>query len=68
YVTGHACRACGRCHRAESIKEDDAGTLASFNSHTKTMGYLIENGDVMAVIDTIMAPFKDTSAPVLAAP
>jgi hypothetical protein len=44
YVTGPASRACGACHRAEWIKEDDAVSLASFNSHTKTNGYLLENG------------------------
>jgi hypothetical protein len=68
YVTGPASRACGGCHRAECINEDNAGELAAFNQHTKMGGYLVENGDVNAVIETIMAPFKDTSAPVLAAP
>jgi OmcA/MtrC family decaheme c-type cytochrome len=60
YVTGPASRACGGCHRAELIKEDLAGDLAAFNSHTKVNGYLIENdtGVLDKVIETIMALFK----------
>ena len=44
YVTGPASRACGGCHRAELINEDEAGELISFNQHTKQGGYLIEEG------------------------
>jgi len=60
YVTGPASRACGGCHRAELIKEDRAGDLTAFNSHTKTNGYLIENatGVLDSVIETIMALFN----------
>jgi hypothetical protein len=45
YVVGPASRACGGCHRAEWIKEDKPGELASFNQHTNAGGYLIENTD-----------------------
>ena len=66
YVTGPASRACGSCHRARMINEDEAGELVSFNQHTKQGGYLIEEGAdsqeteslLMAVIDYIMALFK----------
>jgi hypothetical protein len=42
YVTGPASRACGGCHRARLINDDDAGGLASFNQHTGMMGYLVD--------------------------
>ncbi|MFC1781700.1 hypothetical protein ACFLZ8_05510 [Planctomycetota bacterium] len=69
YVTGPASRACGSCHRAEMINEDDAGGLIAFNQHTKDGGYLIEvtdeetdeneaEGVLATVIETIMAYFK----------
>ena len=63
YITGPASRACGSCHRAELIKEDEAGELIAFNQHTKQGGYLIEGGDDYAsildqVIDYIMGLFK----------
>jgi hypothetical protein len=66
YVTGPASRACGGCHRAELINEDDAGGLMLFNLHTKQGGYLIEATDeerlddvatLLEVIDEIMAKF-----------
>ena len=63
YVTGPASRACGACHRAKMINEDEASELISFNQHTKQGGYLIEGGDdytvtLGEVIDYIMALFK----------
>jgi CxxC motif-containing protein (DUF1111 family) len=62
YVTGPASRACGGCHRAELINEDDAGDLASFNQHTRTFGYLLENDDddvtTYAVIRKMMEWFE----------
>jgi OmcA/MtrC family decaheme c-type cytochrome len=63
YVTGPASRACGSCHRASLINEDDAGKLIAFNQHTKQGGYLIEGGDDSAsvldkVIDYIMGLFR----------
>ena len=63
YVTGPASRACGGCHRATMIKEDDFGDLIAFNQHTKLGGYLIEAGDdavatLQAVIDQIMSIFE----------
>jgi len=66
YITGPASRACGSCHRARMINEDEAGELVSFNQHTKQGGYLIKEGAnsqetqslLTAVIDYIMALFK----------
>jgi hypothetical protein len=66
YITGPASRACGGCHRAGLINEDEAGELMSFNQHTTQGGYLIEGGAdnqetqdlLMTVIDEIMALFK----------
>lgn len=60
YVTGPATRACGACHRADMINEDDAGKLAAFNAHVAANGYLIEDGDGVldTVIATIMGLFK----------
>jgi OmcA/MtrC family decaheme c-type cytochrome len=63
YITGPGSRACGACHRAEMINDDEAGELISFNQHTKQGGYLIEGGDdytitLGEVIDYIMALFK----------
>jgi OmcA/MtrC family decaheme c-type cytochrome len=70
-VTGPASRACGSCHRAEWIKEDHAGDLASFNAHTAAFGTYVENDPVDAdgdgleeepvlwgVIDKIMSLFE----------
>jgi OmcA/MtrC family decaheme c-type cytochrome len=58
-VTGPAARACGACHRAQMINEDDAGKLAAFNEHTKVFGYRVEDGDGVweAVIEEIMSLF-----------
>jgi OmcA/MtrC family decaheme c-type cytochrome len=63
YVSGPASRACGGCHRAVLINEDNAGELLSFNQHTTQGGYLIEGGEdadgtLLTVIDEIMALFK----------
>jgi hypothetical protein len=63
YITGPASRACGACHRAELINEDQASELISFNQHTKQGGYLIEGGDdypsvLEEVINCIMALFE----------
>jgi len=69
FVTGPASRACGACHRAHMIKEDDAGRLAAFNQHTKQGGYLIEDPERVdggttgqglwdKVVEVVMALFK----------
>jgi OmcA/MtrC family decaheme c-type cytochrome len=63
YVTGPATRACGGCHRAELIKEDNAQGLALFNQHTAQYGYMLEAGEkpsdtLTSVFDQIMALFK----------
>ena len=62
YATGPASKACGGCHRAELINDDDANGLASFLQHTNMGGYLIEAGEddlatLGIVIDQIMANF-----------
>jgi len=44
YVTGPGYRSCGGCHRADFIKEGEAGKLASLNGHARDMGYLVEAG------------------------
>jgi OmcA/MtrC family decaheme c-type cytochrome len=65
YISGPASRACGGCHRAELIKEDAAVELASFNSHNRANGYLLETtsstyaADYQVVISTIMAYFEE---------
>jgi OmcA/MtrC family decaheme c-type cytochrome len=62
YVTGPATRACGACHRAKAIKEDNPAELEAFFSHTRTNGYLVEYVDsagTETVINTIMANFYD---------
>ena len=60
-VTGPASRACGGCHKAVLINEDDAGRLGSFNAHVTMGGYNIENDAtssyVYKVIDKIMNSF-----------
>jgi OmcA/MtrC family decaheme c-type cytochrome len=63
YVTGPATRACGGCHRAELIKDDNAQGLALFNLHTAQYGYMVEAGEqpldtLNSVFDQIMALFK----------
>jgi len=61
-VTGPASRACGGCHRAELINEDQAGYLASFNAHTEAGGTYVENDEedtvLYGVIDKIMSLFE----------
>jgi OmcA/MtrC family decaheme c-type cytochrome len=59
YVTGPGSKACGGCHRAELINEDDAGKLASFNQHTKAGGYLVEDGVWDDIVAEVMALFAD---------
>jgi OmcA/MtrC family decaheme c-type cytochrome len=46
YVTGPGSRACGGCHRATMINEDDASTLLGFYQHTgnQTGGYMLPVG------------------------
>jgi len=60
YDAGPASRACGSCHRAAMINEDDAGSLVSFNAHTKAFGYLVEDAtDVLStIVSTIMAQYE----------
>jgi OmcA/MtrC family decaheme c-type cytochrome len=59
YVSGPATRACGACHRAVFVNEDDESGLGAFNEHTKTNGYLIPDapGVLDTVIKTIMSYF-----------
>jgi hypothetical protein len=61
-VTGPASRACGGCHKAVLINEDDEAKLASFHSHMAMGGYNVENDTagtyVYKMIDRIMTFFK----------
>ncbi|MCW8924645.1 MAG: hypothetical protein OQJ84_00140, partial [Xanthomonadales bacterium] len=59
-VTGPTARACGGCHRADIIAEDDAGELAAFNRHTNDFGYFLENEDgaYEKVVEKIMGMFE----------
>jgi len=62
-VTGPASRACGACHRAELINEDDAVDLKAFNQHMELGGYMVEAGEdplstLGATIDEIMANYE----------
>jgi len=61
-VTGPASRACGGCHKAVEINEDNEARLASFNSHMSMGGYNVENDTantyVYKMIDRIMTFFK----------
>jgi hypothetical protein len=61
-VTGPASRACGGCHRAVFINEDDAGGLAAFNVHTDMGGYNVPNDTantyVYQMIEHIMTMFE----------
>ena len=61
-VIGPASRACGGCHKAVVINEDDEAELASFNSHMAMGGYNVENDAagtyVYKMIDRIMTFFK----------
>jgi len=62
-VTGPASRACGGCHRAVLIKEDEAGELLTFDTHAAQGGYLIDAGEdpdglLLEVINEIMSTFN----------
>jgi OmcA/MtrC family decaheme c-type cytochrome len=59
-VTGPAARACGGCHRANMINDDDADTLLAFYEHMELLGYLIEDdeGVLESVIEQINAYFE----------
>ncbi len=60
YISGPASRACGACHRAVLINEDQAVELISFNQHTKLGGYLIEGGvDNQATQDILMTTISE---------
>jgi OmcA/MtrC family decaheme c-type cytochrome len=60
FVTGPASRACGACHRAEHLKEDNAGGLAAFQQHVKAGGYVVNDGSGVydAVVEKIMGMFQ----------
>jgi OmcA/MtrC family decaheme c-type cytochrome len=57
YISGPGSRACGACHRAVMIIEDNAGELGSFNQHTQSGGYLLlaDDYDILDVIDETQA-------------
>jgi OmcA/MtrC family decaheme c-type cytochrome len=63
FVTGPASRACGACHRARLINQDQAGGLTSFNAHTDGGGTYSENDPeednvLFGVIDKLMSLFR----------
>jgi hypothetical protein len=53
YVTGPASRACGGCHRAQAINEDDATKLLEFNQHTGLFGTLVAAGTGTTNLDAV---------------
>jgi hypothetical protein len=61
YVTGPASRACGGCHKAVFINEDNAGGLAAFHTHVEQGGYNVPNDEentyVYVMIEHIMDMF-----------
>jgi OmcA/MtrC family decaheme c-type cytochrome len=60
YVVGPGSRACGGCHKADIINEDNAGELAAFHQHIKGGGYLVEDDDGVYddIVATIMGMFE----------
>jgi OmcA/MtrC family decaheme c-type cytochrome len=64
YVTGPTSRACGGCHRAMLIKEDDAAGLTAFNLHAAAGGYMVpvdadtSSSTFDTIVQTIMSFFK----------
>ena len=63
YITGPASNACGGCHRAQMINEDNPGELIPFLQHTKNGGYLIDagsdaRGNLMQVMQQVTAQFQ----------
>jgi OmcA/MtrC family decaheme c-type cytochrome len=54
-ATGPAARACGGCHRAELINEDDASGLAAFYQHMEMGGFVIEvvDDELVIIVDAI---------------
>lgn len=63
-VTGPAVRACGACHRAQVINDDDSAGLATLVQHFKTFGYVIDTTSAdsrtlwEATVAKVMALFK----------
>jgi OmcA/MtrC family decaheme c-type cytochrome len=69
YVVGPTNRACGGCHRAVLINEDNYSELIAFNTHTDNGGYTLDAGKtsqtttasgvnyIYAMIDRIMSLF-----------
>jgi OmcA/MtrC family decaheme c-type cytochrome len=61
-VVGPAARACGGCHRAELIKEDNQEEYVAFNEHAKEFGYRVTNDEndnmLYAIISYIMGMFE----------
>ena len=58
-IVGPASNACGGCHRAMLINEDDAGGLGSFNQHAKQFGYRVEDTSALDTVwETINGYFQ----------
>ncbi len=62
YVVGATSKACGGCHRARLINQDEAAALASWNSHTQTNGTYSPNDEddkaLYGIIEKIMTMFE----------
>jgi OmcA/MtrC family decaheme c-type cytochrome len=59
YVTGPAARACGSCHTARFINQDQAGELEAFNAHRAAFGTLVNDTTVLyPAINKIMKNFQ----------
>jgi hypothetical protein len=55
YVTGPASRACGGCHRAKFVNEDDVNGLVSFNQHANMGGYMVDTSQTSTTWTTVTA-------------
>jgi OmcA/MtrC family decaheme c-type cytochrome len=59
-VTGPTARACGACHRAQALNEDDAARLAIQRSHWESFGTYIE-----AAADVLRATWEAVVAKIM---
>ncbi|MDF1564837.1 MAG: hypothetical protein P1V51_17475 [Deltaproteobacteria bacterium] len=56
-IVGPGARACGGCHRAELINEDDANGLLALNQHFASNGYRVEDTSLLEQIAAVIASF-----------
>jgi OmcA/MtrC family decaheme c-type cytochrome len=55
YATGPASRACGGCHRARLVNDDDLNGLLSFEQHTNMGGYMVDTSQTSTTYTTVTA-------------